>query len=73
MKRKSKNYIKYFLLFFCIGFLLLNILIYNHTYNFTHFTTEDTGVRKKPEELSFMEKAKIAFIGTQLSKLGGCL
>ncbi len=70
MKKKSRDYIKYFLWFMGIGFIFLNILIYNHTYNFTHFATENTGARKKtkPEQLSFIEKAKLAFTGVQLSK-----
>ncbi|NJN77348.1 MAG: alpha/beta hydrolase [Saprospiraceae bacterium] len=45
-----------------IGFLLLNVIAYNHAYKFTHFTKIE-GERVKPENLSLSSKVKVLFFG----------
>ncbi len=45
-----------------IGFILLNFISYNHAYHFTHFT-DTSGQRKRPEQLSIVEKVNILFWG----------
>ena len=44
-----------------LGILLLNVIAYNHAYQFTHFSK--SGVRQKPEELSAFEKFDILLTG----------
>lgn len=45
-----------------LGFILSNIMAYNHAYKFTHFTKTE-GERVKPENLSFASKLKVLFFG----------
>jgi len=49
-------------------FILLNILLYNHAWQLTHFTEESGFIKKKPEELGFFEKGKLAFTGVAVSR-----
>lgn len=48
-------------------FVLLNIVVYNHAYQFTHFADEK-GQRVKPEDLSFGKKIKVIFTGVDNPK-----
>lgn len=50
-----------------ILFILGNVMVYNHAYQFTHFTAGE-GIRKKPENLNLSEKIKILFCGAQIPK-----
>ena len=50
-----------------LGFVLLNIVVYNHAYQFTHFADEK-GQRVKPEDLSFGKKIKVIFTGVDNPK-----
>jgi hypothetical protein len=59
MKNKQLKYIKWSII---AGFLLLNVMAYNHAYKFTHFTKIE-GKRVEPEDLSFTSKLKVLFFG----------
>jgi alpha-beta hydrolase superfamily lysophospholipase len=48
---------------FLFGFLLLNVISYNHAYKFTHFAESNTPKSGKPEYLPFTEKLKVVFWG----------
>ena len=48
-------------------FVLLNIVVYNHAYQFTNFADEK-GQRVKPEDLSFGKKIKVIFTGVDNPK-----
>lgn len=48
---------------FLFGFLLLNVISYNHAYKFTHFAEENTPKSGKPEFLPLTEKLKVIFWG----------
>lgn len=61
---KLQKVIKWTLL---VGFILFNIVAYNHAYNFTHFTNTE-GKRVKPEDLSFGQKLKVVFTGVDNPK-----
>ena len=56
MKRK----LAYLLL---VGFILVNIVAYNHAYQFSHFNIDDKAKTVKPEELSFAKKLRVLFTG----------
>lgn len=56
MKRK----LLYLLLF---GFILANVVAYNHAYKFSHFDTEANAKTVKPEALSLPAKLKVLFTG----------
>lgn len=63
-----KKIISRTLLLFLGLFVVLNILLYNHAWQLTHFTEEAGFVKKKPEELGFFEKGKLAFTGVSVSR-----
>ena len=63
LKFKFKN-IKWLLL---IGFIISNVIFYNHAYKFTHFT-EGNGKRIKPENLTTAERIKVLFFGVDNPK-----
>ncbi len=50
-----------------VGFLILNIIAYNQAYQFTHFSSLET-TKTKVEELSFLQKMKLAFVGVRNPK-----
>jgi len=49
-------------------FALLNVILYNHAWQLTHFTAETGFTKKKPEDLTFLEKGKLAFTGVTVSR-----
>ncbi len=49
-------------------FALVNVIVYNHAWQLTHFSEDSTYVKKKPEELGFFEKGKLAFTGVSLPR-----
>lgn len=51
-----------------ILFGLLNVMIYNHAWQLTHFSKNSDHVKKKPEEYTFFEKGKLAFTGVSLPR-----
>jgi len=51
-----------------ILFAFVNVIVYNHAWQLTHFAEESTYVKKKPEELGFFEKGKLAFTGVSLPR-----
>ncbi len=57
-----------FLIFLLLFFVLLNVIIYNHAWQLTHFTTETGFEKKKPEDLTMLEKGKLAFTGVTVSR-----
>ncbi len=46
-------------------FVILNIVVYQHAYKFTHFDKEAIQRTRDPKELSAIEKAEILFIGIE--------
>ena len=42
---------------------IVNVVAYNHAYQFSHFNTGYTEKTKKPEELSFLNKLNVLFFG----------
>jgi uncharacterized protein len=66
-KLKRKRVVRITLYTLLFGFLLLNILAYNHAYRFTHFASEgvETG---KEEQLSFGKKLAVLFTGITKKK-----
>ena len=59
--------LKRILIFFVGIFVLLNIMAAFHAYKFTHFYAGIPQV-KKPEQMSFSEKASAIFVGVKYSK-----
>lgn len=53
---------------FCILFLIGNIIVYNHAYQFTHFVDSTISKTKKPEDLSWSEKIRVLFKGIEVPK-----
>ncbi len=52
-----------------IGFIITNIIAYNHAYQFTHFVDPNKYKRtKRPEHLSLLEKVKVLFGGISVPK-----
>ena len=52
------------------GFLLLNIIAFNHAYHFTHFS--EVGIRTaKPEQLSLIQRLGVLFTGVSIPKPTG--
>ena len=51
-----------------IVFILCNVVVYNHAYRFTHFSSTETSKPKKPEELSLQEKLVALFKGVNVPK-----
>ena len=51
-----------------IFFVLLNVVLYNHAWQLTHFTSETGFEKKKPEDLGLLEKGKLAFTGVTVSR-----
>ena len=49
-------------------FVLLNVILYNHAWQLTHFTAATGFEKKKPEELGLLEKGKLAFTGVTVSR-----
>ncbi len=45
-------------------FAMVNVAAYNHAYQFTHFS-DSSSARKKPEELSLVEKMKVLLCGIE--------
>jgi len=43
--------------------VLVNVVAYNHAYQFSHFNIEPTEKTKKPEKLSFLTKLNVLFLG----------
>jgi pimeloyl-ACP methyl ester carboxylesterase len=64
--RKPKA-IKWIFLVVFIGFILLNIVTYNHAYHFTHFSSLETK-KTKVEQLGFLQKMKLTFVGVKNPK-----
>lgn len=62
-----KKWIKRFLYFLLVLFILLNISSAFHAYKFTHFYKNATKI-KKPEEMSFGEKMSAALLGVNYPK-----
>ncbi|MFK7950427.1 MAG: alpha/beta hydrolase [Saprospiraceae bacterium] len=62
---KFQKIVKWILL---VGFVLLNIIAYNHAYKFTHFTATNGNKKIKPENLSFGQKLKLIFTGVDNPK-----
>ncbi len=65
MKKRTWKKIGWVLLLF---FLLGNVVIYNHAYQFTHFADSSLEKTKKPEDLKFFQKLKILFSGISVPK-----
>ena len=59
---------KTFLILIGLGFLLLNVIAYNHAYQFTHFGKNDTQRTSKPENLTFVDKLGLLFTGVSIPK-----
>jgi len=53
---------------FLLLFVLLNVILYNHAWQLTHFTAETGFEKKKPEDLGLLEKGKLAFTGVTVSR-----
>lgn len=49
-------------------FAFVNVMVYNHAWQLTHFAEKTDFVKKKPEEYSFFEKGKLAFTGVTLPR-----
>ncbi len=49
-------------------FVLINVILYNHAYHFTHFTPSGSKKTGRPEELSIGEKFSLAFTGIKNPK-----
>jgi alpha-beta hydrolase superfamily lysophospholipase len=49
-------------------FLLGNVIIYNHAYRFSHFSTTATTKTNRPEDLGFVAKVKTLFLGVEISR-----
>jgi hypothetical protein len=49
-------------------FTLVNVILYNHAYHFTHFTQEGSKKTGRPEELSLGEKLSLALTGIKNPK-----
>jgi len=43
--------------------VLVNVVAYNHAYQFSHFDISQNEKTKKPEELTFLAKLKVLFVG----------
>lgn len=66
-KIRNGSFGRGFLILASVGFLLLNIVAYNHAYQFTHFSTLET-TKTKIEKLGFLQKMKLAFVGVKNPK-----
>lgn len=55
-----KRRLLYIILF---GFLLINVVAFNHAYHFSHFDTDAQAKTVKPEDLSLPAKLKVLFTG----------
>ncbi len=63
-----KKLFKIIFLISLLGFIMLNIIAYNHAYHFTHFSEKTNTKTARPEELSFWKKIKIVFSGIENPK-----
>jgi len=55
------------LILLAVGFVLLNVLAYNHAHAMTHFTTDGTRT-SKPEELSLWAKIRVLLTGVNVPR-----
>lgn len=60
---KLKKLIKISLFLFFLLFVIINIIVIFHAYNFTHFSTTIKPKTKSPSNLSFIEKLGILTFG----------
>lgn len=49
-------------------FILLNVILYNHAWQLTHYTSETGFHKQKPEDLTLIDKGSLAFTGVTVSK-----
>lgn len=64
----KKKIIRLFIGLFLFGFILLNIITYNHAYRFTHFESASESRTQKAESLSLAEKLGIIFQGVTIPR-----
>src|SRR6185295_5643279 len=67
LRRNKKRLIVAAALSLLFGFILLNVVAYNHAYAMTHFI--EAGVRTSiPERLSFEQKMTVLFCGVTIPR-----
>ncbi|MBC8110366.1 MAG: alpha/beta fold hydrolase [Verrucomicrobia bacterium] len=59
---RKKIFRRVFILF-VIGFLLFNVVAFNHAYKFTHFTEANAARTQEPKDLSLAQKLNALFFG----------
>jgi len=67
MKEKTKQRLVIALALVATGFVLLNVLAYNHAHAMMHFAATDERT-SKPEDLSFWRKVRVLLVGVNIPR-----
>lgn len=70
MKIRWFRWLKWLSILFLLGVVVLNVVLYNHAYYFTHFTNKDIPriSRQAVQQQGWQERLKLAFFGVEIPK-----